>query len=754
MKLEGAEVKNIYGICSRIGGDTGAPLRLRIPYYQRPYKWTVRHIENLFADFFQNKEDSEEKEYFVGSVVLVKTDKDAFYEVVDGQQRTTTVFLLNYLKFLLQRSYIEELLATQKIAKIPKAVEELCNTLNMLVVLKEEDKVPLHDFRDGISGKLDEISEIEDEDEKEAESDKLLEEFRTLFGLPLTKDLANENNYARLESDEMETYLERYDLTLRYDRQSYNRVLKEALKTIGIIYSNTHKPRFVTIGEVEKDTPLEIYVNALNQEFVCLSERIDQSKKPIQIIENMIADINCMLENLSFCKILTGNEHDAYTLFEVLNDRALAVDDLELVKNMFFKKYCNCSADKDAVKDKNIERLDDLWGDTIFRGAGAAQTKIISYCGSVYLTGTTELVTNKGQRYRDVLQEKYLNRKKSYEFNDILYDFQILQAVRMITEKAELHYQTVNKYALMAENNVNKSVVYKTLNLIQAMDYSGVMPALINVIIRTYHDDKKEVPMDMKEFDSYLDSLMGIEKKNEYQNVYECAELLRKVILLSKDYKIPREIARGIIEHNYKENSDSSVIKLSVEEKDSLEKEYWAWTKGWRYGSDKQNFRLKILFLDLYRTEKEGDMLKFTVAKYTLSNDIEVALDHLDAQKIDASASEKYFEPADPTDSREEYVNSLGNMMILDGHNNGDKNNKPLCQSLEYHKKLADHWLISEIDEMLNDDKYSKKIGSGIEVFRVAKEGFFEERTKRLQRYFLALINRKPGEEKLDVGES
>lgn len=751
MKLEGAEVKNIYGICSKIGGDPKAELRIRIPYYQRPYKWTVRHIENLFLDFFQNLEDSDEKEYFVGSVVLVKTESDEYYEVVDGQQRTTTVFLLNYLSFLLQRTYIEELIAAWKIAAIPRSVEHLYESLKMLAALEDEDKVIYEDFCSKISGRLDEIQDIEDEKTKDDESDKLLRDFRALFGLPLTKDISQKEIHAVSVSNELKAYLNKYDLTLLYDRKSYNDLLKKALSGVGVVYSSSYSPEFVVTEELDKDSPIAVYVEALEKEFNCLKERAQGNEKPIKCIEQMIADISCMLDNLSFCKILTGNEQDAYTLFEVLNDRALAVDDLELVKNMFFKKYCNKSADKENIKDKNIESLDDLWGDTIFKGTGATQTQIISYCSSVYLTGTTELVTNKGQRFRDVLQEKYLNNKKTYEYADVCLDFQIFQAVRMITDKANLRYQTEYKFALIAENDINKSNVYKTLNLIHAMSYSAVLPALINVIIRTYCDINKERPLDMDKFGKYLDEIMTVPEKEEYESVYKCADVLRRATLLGKDYQIPRKIARTIIERNYKDNSDSSAISITSDDFDALKEEYQVWTRNWRYGSDKQNFRLKVLFLNLYQTEKTDTTIDFKVAKYSLPGDVEVALDHLDAQNKDMAAAEKYFEPEDNTLLREDYVNSIGNMMILDGHNNGDKNNKPLYRALEYHKKLANHWLVTEIEEMLNDDAYSKSVNSGVEEWRVANEKFFVERTNRLQKYFYAMINRKKGEDEVSV---
>ncbi len=754
MKLDGAEVGNIYKLCSKIGGDSKEHLRILIPFYQRPYKWTAKYIENLFNDFFQNREDSGADEYFIGSVVLVKSDKSDYYEVVDGQQRITTVFLLNYIKFLLQRSYVEDLFDSLKLYKVQKALEELNETVNMLVVIPEAEKYLLDEFCQGITGKLDELDEVGNKEEKEDKTRKLANKFKDLFGLPLTKDLAKKDIYCSLFADDLKNFLSRFNMTLSYSRQSYNASLKEALGSLRLIYSNSYQPELITRNDIDEGSPIAVYVNALAEEFRLLKERnIKNNSTPTKVIEDMISDIKSMLNSLSFCKILTGNESDAYTLFEVLNDRALVVDDLELVKNMFFKKYCNSSADTDSTKDKRIEKLDELWGNSIFYRTGVTQTQIISYCGSVFLTGKPELVTNKNQRYREALQENYLNLSKHYDYEDILQDFNIFLAVKKITEKANLYYATVYKYALIAENDVNKSIVYKTINLVHAMDYTAVMPALVNVIIGMYIEKRKEKVFDILNFEQYLDELMGPVYKEEYKTVYECAEVIRKAVLLSKDYMVPREIARNIIEHNYKNKFDTAVISISAKTQNKMNEEFFEWTKKWRYGSDKQNFRLKVLFLNLYQTEKENNKLKFSKAKFVLSSDIEVALDHLDAQNKDLAAEEKYFEPEKITDRREDYINSLGNMMILDGHNNGDKNNKPLCLALEYHKKLANHWLVSEIEDMLNDDAYSKQIDLGIEKYRVAKEDFFNVRTDRLQKYFLALINKEKDSSEVIIGD-
>lgn len=66
-----------------------------IPQYQRPYAWTTEETNVLFSDlrdFFI--EENEEDNYFLGSTVLIKKDTDRYAEVIDGQQRLTTLTIL------------------------------------------------------------------------------------------------------------------------------------------------------------------------------------------------------------------------------------------------------------------------------------------------------------------------------------------------------------------------------------------------------------------------------------------------------------------------------------------------------------------------------------------------------------------------------------------------------------------------------------------------------------------------------------
>lgn len=72
----------------------------RIPEYQRPYVWDDEQILELLDDVTQAEEKNPDSEYFLGSLVLKKTvnesDSTTYeeFDLLDGQQRLTTLFLI------------------------------------------------------------------------------------------------------------------------------------------------------------------------------------------------------------------------------------------------------------------------------------------------------------------------------------------------------------------------------------------------------------------------------------------------------------------------------------------------------------------------------------------------------------------------------------------------------------------------------------------------------------------------------------
>ena len=78
-----------------------------VPRFQRPYSWDTEKVSELWNDIVSNISINDDdtsfnhEEYFIGSLVLVGDDKSVSMQIVDGQQRLTTLTIL--LSVLCQR---------------------------------------------------------------------------------------------------------------------------------------------------------------------------------------------------------------------------------------------------------------------------------------------------------------------------------------------------------------------------------------------------------------------------------------------------------------------------------------------------------------------------------------------------------------------------------------------------------------------------------------------------------------------------
>lgn len=64
-----------------------------VPDYQREYVWTDKEVQQLLDDI-NDEFDGTTREYFIGTILVSPTNRKDHYEVIDGQQRLTTFFLV------------------------------------------------------------------------------------------------------------------------------------------------------------------------------------------------------------------------------------------------------------------------------------------------------------------------------------------------------------------------------------------------------------------------------------------------------------------------------------------------------------------------------------------------------------------------------------------------------------------------------------------------------------------------------------
>ena len=125
-----------------------------VPDYQREYVWTEKEVEQLLEDIDEQIDSGKAREYFVGTVLVSAADPEqkTRFEVIDGQQRLTTFFLLlcalkqlfrgqpqvQALTALISTSYVDIQGNTQTSLKLEPRYENAGEVVTKIVQLDAE----------------------------------------------------------------------------------------------------------------------------------------------------------------------------------------------------------------------------------------------------------------------------------------------------------------------------------------------------------------------------------------------------------------------------------------------------------------------------------------------------------------------------------------------------------------------------------------------------------------------------------------
>ena len=146
-------------------------MELKIPDYQRPYKWTRKNVADLLNDIGTAIEDNRrpgynEFKYRVGTVIIHNKKDDAgntvVRDIVDGQQRLITISLI---KRALDSSFTNSLLEHEY--KDKDSVGNISDNYRFILEWKSVNVGKLEDFRDAFKNileavliEVDDISEV------------------------------------------------------------------------------------------------------------------------------------------------------------------------------------------------------------------------------------------------------------------------------------------------------------------------------------------------------------------------------------------------------------------------------------------------------------------------------------------------------------------------------------------------------------------------------------------------------------------
>lgn len=127
-----------------------------VPDYQREYVWKDKEVYQLLEDINDEIDGSSTKEYFIGTILVSPTNQKNHYEVIDGQQRLTTFFLLlcalkklfkaepqeQTINGLISTNYTDSNGDTKTCLKLEPRYENAEKTMNKIVELSAEpDKI-------------------------------------------------------------------------------------------------------------------------------------------------------------------------------------------------------------------------------------------------------------------------------------------------------------------------------------------------------------------------------------------------------------------------------------------------------------------------------------------------------------------------------------------------------------------------------------------------------------------------------------
>lgn len=132
--------------------DTGSSHTFQIPIYQRNYAWDEDQIFELVKDVRDSMANHPGSPYYIGTLVTYKREEES-YEVIDGQQRLTTLFLI--LKALGDRLGDDTLLLISNKLTY-RSRENSARTLRTLPALPEDYDRKIKEGYDLACGALDE----------------------------------------------------------------------------------------------------------------------------------------------------------------------------------------------------------------------------------------------------------------------------------------------------------------------------------------------------------------------------------------------------------------------------------------------------------------------------------------------------------------------------------------------------------------------------------------------------------------------
>jgi len=322
-------------------GQNNSTKYLIIPLLQRDYVWPEKgsvsellldlyhHVVNLPGNINTHTIHINNSDYYYTGTILCESQKgininSEDLSLVDGQQRMTTIYLMNYLGYLVSRF---------SLAHMPGGLNETRYALELTERFSNLIKWENRCFVKNYNYLFDDLKNYISKDFN-VPIHELTRDFEIRIGLQIQNNQLNtlwDNLTPRLKFNDQ-------SLTESFKNTLQNSELSEIDNKLTFKYSDRELANMYKLG--------------LNQILQHFNDIIDDANPIDQRIEEIHKYLEAYTSYLAMTCIISENENDSFSLFEVLNERGQDLTALDLVKNLLLER---------SIQNNTINDFENRW---------------------------------------------------------------------------------------------------------------------------------------------------------------------------------------------------------------------------------------------------------------------------------------------------------------------------------------------------------------------------------------------------------
>ena len=343
-----------------------------IPEYQRPYDWTSKNIERLFFDtltsFSRLEDDSNNlnaSDYtFLGGVILVSHNRGASnfevekYDVVDGQQRLTTLTLVACSLSSRLRSYRSTL--TEEIVGSKPILKWLHQEISTIITGLDKCSLGTVEVGNGTS-RFPKIIR--------SSSANRSDKWQSTYVTPIAKFLNKFSEYTEHENKHGDGKL--FHPPKFSDRSTAAKKLHSNYKTIGKLIESINRSKWYSGRDFDQFQMQSIHHKKYQDLFRCIKCHFNDRAKinaTLSELENN-TDLEHIIRILLFSShiytrvlltlIITSDELAAFDIFDSLNTTGQPITALETLKPRVVSYENKCDGFKKSESESAYEKIND-----------------------------------------------------------------------------------------------------------------------------------------------------------------------------------------------------------------------------------------------------------------------------------------------------------------------------------------------------------------------------------------------------------